>query len=108
MNALYGLGDESNLGYQGNEYNGTYGFDTLAIQGKDANVSMDHQVIAAIEVEKFYVGNLGLSANPINFTTSAGASDSSPSLLQSLKNQNRIPSLSYGYTAGASYRKEID
>ena len=101
---LYGLGDEANLGYTGNEYNGTYGYDTLGIQGKGANVSVDHQVIAAIETPKFYIGNLGLSPYHINFTSSA---DSSPSLLTSLKNQNLIPSLSYGYTAGASYRKFV-
>lgn len=100
---LYGLGYESNLGYQGTEYNGTYGYDTLGIQGKGANVSVDHQVIAAIENKKFFVGNLGLSPYQINFTSST---DSSPSLLASLKNKNLIPGLSYGYTAGASYRKK--
>lgn len=105
-NGLYGLGDESNLGYQGNDYIGTFGYDTLGIQGKGANVSVDHQVIAAIETKGFYVGNLGLSQNAINFTTNPGT-DSSPSLLTSLKNQNLIPSLSYGYTAGASYRKAV-
>lgn len=99
---LYGVGDESNLGYKGD---GTYGYDMIEIQAKGANVSINHQVIAAIEAKNFYVGNLGLSPYPINFTSSE---DSSPSLLASLKNQNLIPSLSYGYTAGASYGKSLE
>ena len=102
---LFQLGFEVNLGYQGNEYNGTFGYDTLGIQSKGANVSVDHQVVAAIENKGFYLGNLGLSPYNINFTSGA---DSSPSLLTSLKSQNLIPSLSYGYTAGASYRKSPD
>lgn len=104
VNDIYQLGAENNLGstYSGNEENGTYGYDTLSIHGKGANVSVNHQVIAAIETKTYFVGNLGLSPQPINFTDS---SDPSPSLLQSLKNENLIPSLSYGYTAGASYRR---
>ena len=105
--ALYGLGDEANLGYSGDEYNGTYGYDDLEIQGKGANVSINHQVISAIETKAFFVGNLGLSPYPINFTVGTTV-DSSPSLLASLKNENLIPSLSYGYTAGASYRKTTE
>lgn len=85
--------------------NGTYGYDTLALAGSSgaANISVDHQVIAAIITDDFFVGNLGLSNQAINMTSSA---DSSPSFLTSLKNQNLIPTLSYGYTAGASYRKD--
>ncbi|KAL6717385.1 hypothetical protein ACLMJK_005300 [Lecanora helva] len=99
---LYALGDESALGYSSTDLNGTYGYDNLEIQGKGTNVSVNHQVIAAIETKTFFVGNLGLSPHPINFSSA----DSSPSLLTSLKNENSIPSLSYGYTAGASYREK--
>ena len=105
---LYGLGVESNLGtrYSGNGVSGTYGYDTLGIQGKGANASVNHQVIASILTDTYYVGNLGLSPYPIKFPISgAAAPDTSPSLLNSLKNENLIPSLSYGYTAGASYRQ---
>ena len=102
---MFQLGAESNLGYTGNAVNGSYGYDTVGLPGKPgaANISVNHQVIAGITTEAFYIGSLGLSNQPINFTDST---DSSPSLLTSLKNQNLIPSLSYGYTAGASYRKQ--
>lgn len=103
---IFLLGNEINLGYTGanNIVNGTFGYDTLALlrQGV-ANVSVDHQVLAAIITDDFYVGSLGLSNQPINVSTT----DSSPSLLSSLKSQNLIPSISYGYTAGASYRKNM-
>lgn len=100
LNALFQLG-ESNLGYGTNDVNGTFGYDTLEILGKGANAPIKHQVIASIETIDFFVGSLGLSAQPVTYPS---GSDSSPSLLSSLKNENLIPSLSYGYTAGASYR----
>ena len=99
------LGAEIDLGYTGpnNIVNGTYGYDTLVLPGSAgvANISVTHQVIASIITEEFYVGYLGLSNQPINVSVT----DSSPSFMTSLKNQNLIPSNSYGYTAGATYRK---
>ena len=102
--ALYGL-EEGNLGYVNSDQSplvGSYGYDNLGLQGNGANLSVNHQVIATIQTKDFYLGNLGLSPYPNNFSSSE---DSSPSLLASLKAQNQIPSLSYSYTAGASYRK---
>lgn len=101
---IFLLGEEIDLGYTGpnNIVNGSYGYDTLALQRQGAaSIPVDHQVLAAIITEDFYVGSLGLSNQPINVSST----DSSPSLLSSLKTQNLIPSVSYGYTAGASYRK---
>ena len=85
--------------------NGTYGFDTLGISEVSgaATVPVNQQVIADIITKRFYVGTLGLNAAPINFSTS-DPTDSALSLLTSLKNQNSVPSRSFGYTAGASYR----
>ena len=106
-NALYSLGAESNLGnpYSATDQIGDFGYDTIGLPGQSgiANVSLDHQVIAAIETNNYYVGNLGLSSQNITFTDN----DKSPSFLDSLRNENLIPSLSFGYTAGASYRKAI-
>ncbi len=82
--------------------NGTFGYDTLNIQGKGTNASVKHSVIASVITKDFFVGSLGLTAQPINFPA---GTDSSPSLLTSLKSENLIPSLSFGYTAGAFYRK---
>ena len=92
------------MGYSGNAINGSYGYDTIGLLGKAGanNISVNHQVIAGLITEAFYVGSLGLSNQAINFGDSG---DSSPSLLTSLKNENLIPSISYGYTAGASYSK---
>ena len=102
---VYLLNEAVNLGYggTGNDINGTYGFDTLGVRGSSgaANISLDHQVVAGMINDAFYLGSLGLSPQQINFTTTSG--DSSPSFLASLKSKGMIPSLAYGYTAGASY-----
>ena len=105
VNGLYALAVETNLG---NPYNsgtqiGDFGYDTIGIPGQNgvANVSLDHQVIAGIKTNNYYLGILGLASQNITFS----ADDTSPSFLASLKSQNLIPSLSFGYTAGASYRK---
>ncbi|KAL9111498.1 MAG: hypothetical protein Q9187_007913, partial [Circinaria calcarea] len=76
---------------------GNYGFDTLGISSKSGNITLDQQVVAAIATKDFYLGNLGLSPRAVN-------QNLGPSFLKSLKDQNKIPSLSYGYTAGAVYR----
>jgi hypothetical protein len=48
-------------------------------------------------------GTFGLSPRPTNFTN---FDNPQPSYLTSLKSKNLIPSLSYGYTAGAPYRQK--
>jgi hypothetical protein len=50
----------------------------------------------------FLFGVFGLGPKPTNFTD--GFNDPQPSFMWSLKNQSMIPSISYGYTAGAPYR----
>ena len=96
------LDAESNLGYIHNSDNGDYGFDTLAFGSSIAGgVSLKNQVVAGIATKDFYLGNLGLSSQAINFTDS---NDPQPAPISVLKAQNLIPSLAYGYTAGASYR----
>lgn len=103
---IYQLNEAMNLGYRGNEYNGTYGFDTMALSGPSGSprISLDHQVIAGLAVSKgFYLGSIGLAPQTVNFSNSG---DSSPSFISSLKEQNLIPSLSYGYTAGAFYKNQ--
>ena len=101
--ATYLLGAESNLGYTTNSDVGVFGFDTLGIGKVGAgNATLDHQVVGGIFTTDFYVGSLGLSPQTINFTDNV---DQSPSFLGNLKEQNLIPSIAYGYTAGASYSK---
>ena len=102
---LYALGAETNLPYTENYDRGNYGYDTLGL-GHTGSGSDDYekQVVASIATPDFYVGHLGLNPQSINFTTQ---NDPSPSLLTTLKTMNRIPSLSYGYSAGAEYRESV-
>ena len=50
-----------------------------------------------------YSGIFGLNSQPVNF--SSLGNHTSPSFLTALKEANKIPSLSWSYTAGAKYRK---
>ena len=103
----YTLAAEINLGnpYSSSTQIGDFGYETIGVPGQSgvANVSLDHQVVAGIKTNTYYLGNLGLSSRNISFTQGNG--DMSPSFLGSLKTENLIPSLSFGYTAGAAYSK---
>ena len=82
-----------------------YGTDTVAV-GKASGSEpvygpqISGQIIAAYTNSDFYVGELGLSTAVDSFQNYPG---SFPSLLDSMKNQSLIGSLSYGYTAGQAY-----
>ena len=81
-----------------------YGSDQVEL-GLDGNLGLPllkDQVVAALATEDYYLGMFGLSDQPTNFTD---LSLSRPSFLTTLKARNLIPSLSWGYTAGARYRK---
>lgn len=109
---LYELDQELNLGYTGN---GNFGLDSIALgypgSGSSA-VSVEQQLLATIAAKDFYIATWGIAPRPTNLTKSNanageitfGPEDSHPSLLSTLKEKNEIPSLSYGYTAGARYR----
>ena len=86
--------------YLGIASNGNYGTDTVGL-GIDAitGLTTDHNVVAGVLTEPFYLGQLGLK--PSNATVGNG----NTSFMARLKDENLIPSLSYGYTAGAIYRK---
>ena len=105
----YSLDIELNLGYNDPA---TYGFDTLSLGLSSNLTTLSGQVIAGIETYDFYIGYFGLGDQPSNFTSSQDNTNLSgttpyPSSLTSLKNQNRIPSLSWAYTAGAYYSESI-
>ena len=63
--------------------------------------TLQKQVIAGIWTNDFYLGNLGLSPVPFNFTN---LNDPQQSMLSTLYNDSLIPSRSWGYTAGAHYK----
>ena len=95
---FYALGAEQNLG---STSNARYGNDTvvLGIQGSGGPALPD-QIVAAFSTDDFYLGFIGV--NPAS--TTLQQKQQKASYLTTLKNQNMIPSLSFGYTAGNKYR----
>lgn len=98
----YNLIMEENLGLTGV---GEYGYDTIGIglpvngsQTGSGNHVMDHQVIAGVADPDFWIGYLPLSQKASNFSIAV------PSYLSNLVASASIPSLSFGYTAGAQYQ----
>lgn len=102
----FALDVEKNLrNYSSNWDNGNYGFDTLSLGYLGSGgPTVETSVIAGLNTKDFYLGSIGLSSQPLNFTTT---DNPAPSLLGNLKTRNQIPSLSYGYSAGAPYRKQV-
>ncbi|ETS73912.1 hypothetical protein PFICI_13778 [Pestalotiopsis fici W106-1] len=93
-----GVGLEANLGYY---QKAEFALDSLGIGL--TGPSLDNQTIGGIATaDYFYLGIFGLNNQPVNFTSLGNYS--SPSFLTTLKDQNKIPSLSWSYTAGAQYR----
>lgn len=99
------LGDEVNLpDYVTGYDNGDYGLESLGIGAPGAGgITLNNQVVAGVATKDFYLGNIGLTSRPTNFTD---FNDPHPSFLSSLREQNQIPSLTFGYTAGNQYRKD--
>lgn len=103
----FGLSIAPNLGLSRPGNSGAFGYDTLSIPTvAGGNVTIDQQLLSAVATRDLFVGSLGLSSRPIDFKSAIEGQppDTRQSLITSLKNQNLIPSLSYSYTAGASYR----
>ena len=94
------MGLEKNLGYIGGA---TYGQDTVALGLSKSNggPQLESQVVAAFENNDFYIGLFGLGHEGTNFSD---YNTPNASFLTSLKERSMIPSLSWGYTAGAVYR----
>ena len=92
------LRSERYLGYSGHA---DYGFDNITLGWPGSGgPTLDHQVVTGLVTKDFYIGGLGLSPYPVNFTNFTSPV---PSMLTTLRSDNIIPSLSYGYTAGAPY-----
>jgi hypothetical protein len=104
LGGLYALGLDQNLNYTGN---GSYGADVVALNGgngSNGGISLSNQVVASIASKDFFLGIFGLGIRPISFSSS---SKPVPSFLTSLMDAKLVPSLSFGYTAGAQYRKSL-
>lgn len=98
-NGLFTLAIESAPNVSGN---GDYGYDTVGLEVENSGgLTLEHQVVAGIATQDFYLGQLGLGPKPSNFTTLA---QPVPSFLKNLVTSGLLPSFSYSYTAGARYR----
>ena len=97
------MGLELNIQDYINEFDtGDFGYDTMGLGSTgDTSNDVEGQVIAALATKDYDVGLLGVTNQPTNFTV---FDDPRPSFLSTLKTQNKIPSLSYAYSAGAQYR----
>ncbi|GAB7349941.1 hypothetical protein MBLNU459_g0638t1 [Dothideomycetes sp. NU459] len=96
---LYSLWIEQNLGYGGNAY---FGYDVVGLGNLgEGGPTLPNTTVGAFAVTDFYVGNFGLNPKPTNWSS---YEDSAPSYMTQLKEQKLIPSVSFGYTAGAPYR----
>ena len=94
----YTLEFEKNLGI---DDNGDFGYDTLTLglPGTGAP-SVEKQIVAGIAAKDIYLGLWGVGARPTNLTS---LNNPYPSLMTTLKEKGLVPSISYGYTAGAQY-----
>lgn len=95
----WSLAAELNLGYDPSN-GGNYGYDTLGVSTSRGGLVLEHQVVSGILTDQFYMGTLGLAER-----TPAFNNQTQTSFITSLREKKRIPSLSFGYTAGAVYSK---
>lgn len=80
---------------------GTWGLTTVGLGEASAqSITLPNQYVAAQTSEEFFLGTLGLSVGEISPSGAA-----SPTFFSSLAATDQIASSSYGFTAGASYRK---
>ena len=99
MQGSYPLSTESSLPFHDDD--GLWGNDTLGlgIQG-GGGPTLNKQVIAGVTTKDIYVGMFGVNPKPSDYN-----GEQHDSYMTSLKKQDLIPSLTFGYTAGASYRE---
>jgi hypothetical protein len=99
---FYQLWIEKNLGLVGN---GLYGFDSvgLGIPGEEGP-RVQNTTVGTLITANFWLGHIGVHPKPTNFSA---FENPIPSYMVTLFEQKSIPSLSFGYTAGAQYRKTV-
>ncbi|TVY73139.1 hypothetical protein LSUE1_G008117 [Lachnellula suecica] len=93
---IFSIGIDTNLGLSGD---GAYGYDNVSYGV--GTPSLSDQLVGGISTKDFFLGLLGVNPSATTFSENRNPV---PSYLTSLKTQNLIPSLSYGYTAGNQYR----
>ena len=96
---IYDLATENNLYGSKNDTTALYGEDTVTLRS-DPIQTIPKQLVAGIITASLWLGSLGLGSLGSSFSVRA---ENPQSLLFSMKSLGIIPSLSYGYTAGAWY-----
>jgi hypothetical protein len=84
---------------------GFFGYDKIALgpAADSQSLSIDKQIVAGIAEQNYFLGHIPLGIPDSSFNT---LSDSIDSLIHQLRNQSKIPSLSFSYTAGAKYKSK--
>lgn len=95
---IYTLDLEAHLGYTGK---GRYGFDTVQLGWQKEGVELKNQTVVGIATKSYFLGIFGLDPRISSFK---GDEKPVQSYIANLKTQLIIPSLSWAYTAGNTYR----
>ena len=98
----YELDLKENLGYEGNA---EYFYETVrfgAVQEENEGLKVVNQPVAGLASKDYFMGQIGLGAQLSQFSNNNAPVDS---MMQRMKDQRKIPSMSYSYNAGAFYRK---
>ncbi|PVI06037.1 acid protease, partial [Periconia macrospinosa] len=98
---MYEVNLEKNLNYTGN---GIYGHDTVSLGPASAgenSLSIEKQVVVGVASLDYFMGHIPLGTPDSSFCTSC---TTEKSLLYQLRHNNKIPSLSFAYAAGAKYQ----
>lgn len=98
----YAIDLEQSLNYSAE---GLFGYDKVALgpAAKSSSLSLDHQVVSGIAEWTYDLGFIPLGIPEQSFSSLSQSID--PLMLQ-LRNQSKIPSVSFAYTAGAKYRSK--
>lgn len=97
---FFGLSIEQNLNIS---LTGFFGHDTISLGGEGSGgPTLQDQIMGGLANERYYLGMFGVNPRPTDFKDIEGEQ---PSYLASLRDRNLIPSLGFGYTAGARYRE---
>ena len=96
---LYDFQVENNLGLYGDA---SYGYDVVGLGGVgEGGPSLSNTTVGDFATSIYWMGFFGLNPKPTNWTS---FDEGAPSYMTQLKLQGLIPSVSFGYTAGAKYR----
>ncbi|KAH8732441.1 aspartic peptidase domain-containing protein [Phaeosphaeriaceae sp. PMI808] len=97
---IYQTPTRGELGYNAS---GLYGLEKLGLMvANSGGPTLQNQVVGGVVNPRLWIGWLGMDVKPNNFSE---FENPQRSLIKTLREENYIPGLSYGYTAGAYYKK---